>query len=241
MDPDYTLATWAPIVAQLTPQVAPRAPQAFSMKWLEIESGGNPCDVGDPGQLGPDGNPAEIGIGQLYNPDDFAAFGAHPADFRAYAPQAAPLAAAYRQAQADLAAATASGDAGAQTAAKARMAAAARQMQTKTRQLTPSEMAQQVRVTLLDKVQQGISRADGAVHTYGLAWSVPDYWKLVKAPHALPAILGNGLPAVVKKLGRAPRSWAEFRSVLGMEGYPQWVRALNACEVCGNAVAPAVA
>jgi hypothetical protein len=49
------------------------------------------------------------------------------------------------------------------------------------------------------------------------------------------------MPAVVKKLGRAPSSWAEFRQVLGMESYPQWVRALNACEVCGNAVVPQVA
>jgi hypothetical protein len=240
MDPDYPLHSWAPIVASLIPSVAPRTPQAFAMKWLEIESGGNPCAVGDPGQLGPDGNPAEIGIGQLYNPDDFVAFGARAGDFRAYCPAAAQLAAAYRQAQQDYADAVKAGDTAAQTAARARMAAAARQMQTKTRPLTQAELAAQAKVTLLDKIEQGITHADALVHEYGLAWSVPDYWKLVKAPHALPAILGNGLPAVVKKLGRAPHSWAEFRQVLGMEGNSQWVRALNACEACGNAVAPAV-
>jgi hypothetical protein len=239
MDPDYSLQSWAPIVARLIPQVAPRAPQAFVMKWLEIESGGNPCAVGDPGQLGPDGNPAEIGIGQLYNPDDFVAFGARAGDFRAYCQPAAPLSAAYRQARADLS--NAQGDVALQTAAKARMATAARQMQTKTRMLTPAEVDAQVRITLLDKIEQGITHADGVVHANGLSWSVPDYWKLVKAPHALPAILGNGMPAVVKKLGRAPTSWAEFRSALGMENYPQWKRALDACEACGNAVAPGVA
>lgn len=241
MDPDYPLSLWSSTVANLIPSVSPRTPLAFAMKWLEIESGGNPCAVGDPGQLGPDGNPAEIGLGQLYNPDDFVAFGAKAADFRAYCNPAAPLAAAYRQAQADYAEASAAGDTGAQTAAKARMAVAARQMQTKTRKLTQAEMDAQARVTLLDKIQQGITHADALMHQYGLSWSVPDFWKLVKAPHALPAILGNGLPAVVKKLGRAPHSWAEFRQALGMEGNSQWVRALNACETCGNAVAPGVA
>ena len=76
---------------------------------------------------------------------------------------------------------------------------------------------------------------------YGLSgWPLVDYWKLVKAPHALPAILGNGLPAVVKKLGHAPSSWHEFRIALGMDGHDQWRRALDACEACGNAMAPAV-
>ena len=95
--------------------------------------------------------------------------------------------------------------------------------------------------------------ADAVVAQYHLAWSIPDWWKLVKAPHALPAILGEGLPAVVGKLGRPPASWSEFRQALGMDvtapglvsadnpkGYkfPQWVRALNACEACGNAALP---
>lgn len=53
--------------------------------------------------------------------------------------------------------------------------------------------------------------------------------------------LGNGMPAVIKKLGRPPASWKEFRTVLSMEGSPQWVRALNACEACGNAITLAVA
>ncbi len=48
------------------------------------------------------------------------------------------------------------------------------------------------------------------------------------------------MPAVVKKLGRAPSSWAEFRTVLGMNANDQWNRALNACEACGNATAKAV-
>lgn len=228
MDATYTLQTWQPIVATRIASTYPTIPQAFAMKWLDIESGGNPCAVGDPGQLGQGSDqPAEIGLGQLYNPDDFVHLKAPPAaSFRAYAPAAAPLAAAYRQAQA-------SGD-------KATMASIARQMQTRTRALTPSEMDDQVHWTLLAKIASDKAYVDQLFQRDGIQWSQVDYWTAVKAPHALPAILGNGMPAVIKKLGRPPSSWKEFRTVLGMEGNAQWVRALNACETCGQAVAPAV-
>lgn len=235
-DPGYTAQTFRPIVHRMIAgdpasgiaPLYPRVNEAFAMKWGDMESGWNPCSVGNPGQLGPDGQPAEIGLGQLYNPDDFRAFGQTPSKFRAYAPAAGPLAAQYNAAK------TAHDTAG--------MNAAARAMQSRTRALSDMEMADQVRWTLLAKIDQGVKNADRVVATYSLShWSVPDYWKLVKAPHALPAILGNGMPAVVKKLGRAPSSWAEFRRVLGMEGNHQWVRALDACEACGDAVAPVVA
>jgi hypothetical protein len=240
---DPNLAPWQPIVHRLIAAEFPRVNEAFAMKWAELESDGNACAVGDPASLGPDGNPTEIGLGQLYNPDDFAHFGISPAAFRAYAPSAAPLSAQYR-------AAKAAGD-------KAGAAAAARAMQTKTRQLTQAEQDDQVRWTLLAKINEGISIASNAVMTYKLPWSQLDVWKLVKAPHALPGIINQGLPAVVKKLGRAPSSWAEFRQALGMD-IPNaealaaqgdakaklhwtWMRALNACEACGNVTAPAVA
>lgn len=241
-DVQYDAATFGPIVRRLIATEYPRVNEAFAMKWGAIESDWNPCAVGNPGQIeSGSGQPAEIGLGQLYNPDDFHAFHQDPAAFRAYAPAAAPIAAAYRQAKSDLAAAQAAHDQVAIGNAKARMNAAARQIQSRTRPLTAQEMDDQVRWTLLAKIQQGILNADRIVATYALGWSVPDYWKLVKAPHALPAILGNGMPAVVKKLGRAPASWHEFRVTLGMEGNDQWVRALDACEACGDAVAPAVA
>ena len=246
----YTYANFQPILhrmiaGDLAAGIAPLYPRVredFAKAWGDMESGWNPCSVGNPGQLGPDGQPAEIGLGQLYNPDDFRAFGQTPANYRAYAPAAAPLAAQYNQAKADRDAAKARGDAAGQADGQARMNAAARAMQTPTRALSDAEMAAQVRWTLLAKIDQGVKNADRVVATYSLAhWSVPDYWKLVKAPHALPAILGNGMPAVVKKLGRAPASWAEFRQVLGMDHNQQWDNALNACEKCGDAVATAVA
>ena len=114
-------------------------------------------------------------------------------------------------------------------------------MQTRTRPLTPAEMDDQVHWTLLAKIASDRTYVDQLFQRDGIAWSAVDYWTAVKAPHALPAILGNGMPAVIKKLGRPPSSWREFRTVLGMEGNPQWVRALNACETCGGAVAAVVA
>ena len=228
-DTAYTLQTWRPIIAKWIASTYPTIPQAYAEKWGEIESRWNPAAVGDPGQLG-DGSdqPAEIGLGQLYNPDDFVNLHAPPASsFRAYAPAAAPLALAYRQAQS-------AGD-------KTTMNNIARQMQKRTRALTPGEMDDQVHWTLLAKIASDQVYVSALFARSSIKWSLVDYWTAIKAPHALPAILGNGMPAVIKKLGRPPANWKEFRSVLGMEGNPQWVRALNACETCGNAVAPTVA
>lgn len=235
---DSHLAMWQPIVHRLIAAEFPRVNEAYAMKWAQIESDGNPCAVGDPGQI-VNGQPAEIGLGQLYNPDDFARYGVHPAAFRAYCPNAAPLAAAYNAAKA--------------AHDHVAMAAAARQIQTMTRALSQAEMDDQVRYTLLKKIDDGIANANSVVRQYGLTWNQPDFWKLVKAPHAWPSILNEGMPAVVKKLDRAPSSWAEFRQELGMDGrvldtdgnsvpkFPLWVRGLNACEACGDAVTPAVA
>lgn len=47
----------------------------FALKWIEVESGGNPCAIGAIGAKGPDGFPREMGIAQLYNPDDLKRFG----------------------------------------------------------------------------------------------------------------------------------------------------------------------
>ena len=242
-DSSYTLEFWRPRVARLIAAEFPRVPEAYAMAWMGMESGGNPCAVGEPGQLGQGSNqPAEIGLGQLYNPDDFKKFGQDPAKFRAYAPEAAPLAMRYRQAQAEAKVAHDAGNQQAETIARATMRVIATQIQSRTRQLTDAECDDQVRWTLLAKIADDMKIADREVATYSLAhWSAPDYYKLVKAPHALPVILSRGLPAVVKKLGRAPMSWAEFRTVLGMESSAQWKRALDACETCGNVMQAAVA
>src|ERR1700741_1478013 len=106
------------------------------MKWLAMESDGAPCAFGKPGAKGPDGQPLEIGLGQIYNPDDFkllglTARGITPATFRAYC---------------------------------------APNSQQRTRKLTGKEMEDQVRYTLLAKIDQSMGVADGAVAKHGLAW-----------------------------------------------------------------------
>lgn len=250
---DPSVAAWQPIVHRLIASEFPRVNEAFAMEWINVESDGNPCAVGDPGSVAQDGNPVEIGIGQLYNPDDFKRYGVDPSAFRAYAPFARPLAQEYRDAEKALAAAEQANNAAGASSARATMAKVSRQMQTQTRALTPAELDDQARYTLLHKIADGITNADHVSQMYGLAWQSPDVWKLVKAPHAWPPILNEGMPAVVKKLGRAPASWSEFRTALGMDGmttdahgspvpkFPLWVRGLNICEACGDATRPTVA
>jgi hypothetical protein len=182
-DPDYPPEVWFPIVSSLILKDYRRIDPRIAMKWLVMESDGAPCAFGIPSDKGPDGEPSEIGLGQIVNPDDFkllglAARGISPSMFRAYC---------------------------------------APNSQRRTRRLTSKEMEDQVRDTLLAKIDQSMGVADGVVLKYGLKWQSADYWKLVKSSHAWPPILNTGLPAVVKKLGRAPRSWSEFRQVLGMD------------------------
>jgi len=65
--PRPSLAIWRPIIKLLLPETLDLD---FVMKWIEVESGGNPCAVGSFKQRGPDGHPRELGIAQFYNPDD---------------------------------------------------------------------------------------------------------------------------------------------------------------------------
>jgi hypothetical protein len=77
-----SVARW---MALLVPGcVAHQIPLEFALKWIEIESGGNPCAIGDPSQRGPDGEPRELGIAQLHNPDDLRAVGVASSELRAY-------------------------------------------------------------------------------------------------------------------------------------------------------------
>ena len=127
--------------------------------------------------------------------------------------------------------------------------------QQRTRRLSSQEMEDQARYALLAKIDQSMHVANGVVLKYGLKWSMADYWKIVKSVHAWPPILNTGLPAVVKKLGRAPADWSEFRQVLGMDGmlkdedqrskthgqmipkYRHWHDGLNNAERLASAVA----
>lgn len=78
----YTTNFWAPIVAPLA--LAANIPLQFVLAWIEMESSGNPCAVGNIHAHGPDGEPLEMGIVQMYNPDDFKRAGVDPAAFRRY-------------------------------------------------------------------------------------------------------------------------------------------------------------
>jgi|ERR1017187_1032194 hypothetical protein len=76
----YNVESWGPLIAKLAGDI----PVAFVQAWNTKESGGNPCAFGSANAHGPDGNPREMGLGQLYNPDDFQALGIDAASWRAY-------------------------------------------------------------------------------------------------------------------------------------------------------------
>lgn len=226
-DPEYAPAVWSPIIASLIgvdPKYA-RCKFGAAMAWGGEESGFNACAIGEPGEVAEDGSnqePREIGLGQLYNPDDFRKLGINPSKLRAYC------------------------DPGTQH---------------RNRKLTADEMIEQVKYTILEPMLWGLQFADNAVTAYGLqAWPEADFWKLVKVKHAYHLIVDQGMPAVLKKLGRSPANWLEFRQELGMDDpavrakaamvrrklatfTPHermvwgWMRALDNCEAIGNAVA----
>ena len=63
----------------------------FALAWMAIESGGNPCAVGNPyATVAPAGAPREIGLWQIYNPDDVKALGIDPMELVAYCVRPAP-------------------------------------------------------------------------------------------------------------------------------------------------------
>lgn len=89
IDPRYPQSIWLPLIQALIVRDFPRQDARVAMKWMGMESDGAPCAYGLPDQKGPDGNPREIGLGQLFNADDFkipslVARGITPASQRAY-------------------------------------------------------------------------------------------------------------------------------------------------------------
>ena len=80
-----SVSTWEPIIAALAvPKGFDEDGIRFALKWIELESGGNPCAVGNVNAKGPDGNPREMGIAQFYNPDDLNILKIKGSDLRAY-------------------------------------------------------------------------------------------------------------------------------------------------------------
>lgn len=85
----------SPAIKQWESYVRPAAIQhhidpGVAMYWIGVESGGNVCAVGEPFARGPDGAPREVGLFQLYNPDDFAKLKAKAVDLRAYCVKPGP-------------------------------------------------------------------------------------------------------------------------------------------------------
>lgn len=78
----YSTNTWIPSLT--LPAMQNNVPLPFAVAWEGEESGGNPCAIGSPHAKGPDGNPQEMGIMQIYNPDDLQHFGVKGSDLRAY-------------------------------------------------------------------------------------------------------------------------------------------------------------
>lgn len=76
-------------VTMWTPAVLPLAikygiPADFASAWMAVESAGRACAYGDAGAKGPDGNPKELGLFQIYNPDDLKLLNATGNELRAY-------------------------------------------------------------------------------------------------------------------------------------------------------------
>jgi len=166
----------------------------YALKWIDLESGGNPCAIGSPASRGPDGNPRELGIVQLYNPDDLRRFGVSGAQLRTYCVPGDDHAVTYKGR-------TVRGFSSALL-----------------RPLTRDEMQVQAdaAVALIAHCMSTATRDLVAVHA-GAAWSrsARAYWTLVKLQHGLPGLSRSGLPAVTRRLQRPPSSWLEFKTTLG--------------------------
>ncbi len=198
-------------------------PLPYALQWLAIESGGNPCTVGDPRAHGPDGNPREVGVAQFYNPDDLIRLRVTGTQLRAYCVPGDQHTVVYRG------------------------RAVRGFSQALSRPLTPAEVAQQAEMTV-DLIQRCRTTATAdltAVHA-GPTWSPDrrDFWALVKLQHGLPGISRAGLPAVTRKLGRPPKDWKEFADTLSSvtldpetEKYrAQFPTILDNAERCARAV-----
>lgn len=184
-----SMADWTRVLAPLC--LARGIPTAFAARWVEMESGGNPCAVGYPPAKGPDGYPLEMGIAQLYNPDDLGVVDP-------------------RLTGAELRACCVPGDQHETVYKGRRVRGFSGRM---ARPMTPAEIQRQAEGTvgLIARCVQSATR-DLVDVDAGPGWSLSDrgFWALVKLRHALPAVVAVGLPAVASRLGRPPKSWSEF-------------------------------
>lgn len=82
------------------------------------------------------------------------------------------------------------------------------------RQLTPDEQVLQVQVGIA-KVRDLYARARATLAAAGATWleSSTDFWKWVKLGHGLPAMQSELMQQITRRLGRAPRTWDEFKEI----------------------------
>lgn len=172
----------------------------YAAKWMDMESGGNPCAVGRPDAHGPDGNPREMGVAQFYNPDDLTRFGLTGTELRAYCVPGDQHEMVYKGK-------TIKGFS-----------------QNMIRPMTKTEMEKQANATV-DLIRTSKKEALSdllRINATSSAWSSMrrDFWRLVKLQHGLPGLSRSGLPAVAQYLKRAPIDWDEFKKAI-MTGLPK--------------------
>ncbi len=193
-----TTADWAKMLA---PGCAASGVQlAYALKWVAMESGGNPCAIGyppargNPKEGGDPNFPLEMGIAQFYNPDDLQRLHLTGAELRDYCVPGDQHDTVYH--------------------GKAILGFS----QLMNRPITPAEMQKQANgcVELIVRSMASASN-DLSVIGAGPMWSPAhqDFWALTKLQHGLPVLSRQGLPLVRHLLGRAPAGWVEFRDSLG--------------------------
>lgn len=89
--PSPTAMQWFPVISAYA--IPAHIPSMYAVKWIDIESAGNPCAVGKvdkvtrkilPTAIAKDGHPKEMGIAQFYNPDDLTYLHLTSAELRVY-------------------------------------------------------------------------------------------------------------------------------------------------------------
>lgn len=194
--PMYTTESWRPWLIPLC--IKAGIPIEFMMEWLRIESGGDPCAVGNPFASFANGAyPLESGLVQLYGPDDYTATKADPAAMRAYCKPKQMLPVRDHN--------------GVQLTNKDGSPMFAMGFpQGVTRALTLDEQAEQARAAVA-KVSSDMRSAGHMLTNVGARWATtsPDFWMFVKLQHALPG-LASAIRFTAKQLGHAPSGWREY-------------------------------